>query len=417
MSKQKIRVKPNAGVRNNESSKLIEKYKFHYKPEEWERDFRTFLRKQYLPLCFKNPGSKEAQKFINEMTSNTYIDIWIAQVTDPTYNPNVNGNFERTEHYGDRGQGEKLSYLSYVKYPDFTEDDVSNVQSRYLSKMQQAQWSAEIGLPKYYRGFLEMTIDLQEDLFEALYGAILIVGNQVNQGLGHTLAQNFIFYLFKDIKLDQTLKDPKTRFKDIMETMLWTDGPNFKENYSAIPRGNKQVQYVLYLPDVAVSAINKNKKPSKKPINAKIVEKIANIKADNKEILKQMYTEALDILKDYGYDREEILKARKNVQVDDELQAELDEKLAEEKLTNLQVKTFKHKVEKKKTEFIYQLIAHDGEQLVVLYSVKVNFGSRKISREDLYTILIKEFLKHEASYPDPKDRLFHRPIIRNFDIV
>lgn len=401
----------------NKAGKLAKEYKFHYNPEAWEKDFRKFLKTKYLPFCFKKPLRESDKELINQMVSKKYFDTWIALVTHSTYNPNVRGNSERTEHYGDRGQAQKLSYLVYVKHPEFTEDDVSNIQNKYLSKKQQAQWSVELGIPKFFRGFIEMTIDIQEDLFEAVYGGIHIIGNKINPGLGEILGQNFMFNMFKDIDLGPTLKDPKTRFKDIIETKMWSDGPNFKENYSANPRGNKQVHYTLYLPEKAVLEINKNKEKNMRPISPKIVEKTVNIKADRKEVLKQMYVEALNVLEKYGYNREKILEERKDVQVTGELKDRLDQKMANEKLSNIRMTTYKHKLQQKKTIFIYQLVAYDEEleEDIILYSAKVNLGRSKISGKDLYKILVKEFLNGEKGLK-AEDRDMIRPIIREFTV-
>ena len=86
------------------------------------------------------------------------MPYWIIGVTDESYDNNISNNYEVPEYYGDEVMSAKLAYFMLKEHPDFTEDQMSNIDKKYLSKEYQSKMSDDIGLPNWFRGFVKVTI-------------------------------------------------------------------------------------------------------------------------------------------------------------------------------------------------------------------------------------------------------------------
>lgn len=168
-------------------------------------------------------------KFISSIVSNLTKDkdmvnkiasdpIWEISFTHTTFNPNIGENYEILEKIGDAAM--KLAFSEYLfnTFHVISESEISEYQVHYLSKVEQARMSIELGLPKYVLTPLPTTIHIHEDVLESFFGTLFLLGNTEKPGLGYVLCYNMVIYMFKDVDFEETEFDvTRTELKELLE--------------------------------------------------------------------------------------------------------------------------------------------------------------------------------------------------------
>lgn len=170
--------------------------------------------KEYQKYIYQILINISPENIALEMVSEKYMPIWIQAVVHESYN--LTANYETLETEGDSTL--KYTMVKYLKkrFPHITSQGLTEYTNRYMSKEFQQIFSAEMKLPTWiYQDSIEMTIHIQEDLFESFIGAILIIGNQILENLGLSYIFNFITILLSDTQFDpkMILGKPKTQLQ------------------------------------------------------------------------------------------------------------------------------------------------------------------------------------------------------------
>lgn len=188
------------------------------------------------------------------------VEVWHSAFTHPFYNPNPGKNYEVLEKLGDSVV--KTAFIDYVteSRPTIDEAELTEGFNSVLSKISMGQISKSLGLPNVIRTILgTSTISINEDLFEAFYGALYQSGERtIGQGSGQGLAYDVFWWLINDgyIVLPEKFQSPYiTQVNTVFTSNGWgkgptiskeKEGPNFtvrlsltKEAMVALSRGSK----------------------------------------------------------------------------------------------------------------------------------------------------------------------------------
>lgn len=203
---------------------------FYTNPEQWLEGLRYFLYNNILPKCLSqtDPNYEESRtKLINQ----TAMSIWIKCFTHKSFNPNGTDNYETIEHMGDTAMKTAFDSAVIQKYPGINEYEITLMNNYYISKPIQRDISFKLGLYKWMRSLIPVTIHVHEDLLEALFGGLFKVGDRViGKGNGYSLASNLsaTIYNVDDIDINEILAHPRSQIKEIIEKMRWHEGSGLK---------------------------------------------------------------------------------------------------------------------------------------------------------------------------------------------
>lgn len=181
--------------------------------EEWDKNFEVFL-KNILSQVAKE---ETIQKIINVNT----LSMWKKAFTHETID--LNDNYEQLETIGDRVL--ELSFLKYLlrKFPDLNPQEITELKSKYMSKIYQGTTSRKLGFGDWIRvGNDISSISILEDVFESFFGALFeISDNIIGDGVGYVLCLKFLTLIFEDVKFDLSKAQghPRSQIKEIFEML------------------------------------------------------------------------------------------------------------------------------------------------------------------------------------------------------
>lgn len=183
----------------------------------WYNGLRDYLMNQILPLIVGKPEQREMMVSPEMMN-----EVWIPCFTHESFDPNVGNNYEELEFVGDHAMEYNFIMYLYLNYK-FNRAELSQLKSHYMSKPFQAKISLMLGLNKWVR-FRTVHIDTHtfEDILEALFGAINIVGDRVFKfGAGNGLCFVMMNHIFSQEPIDMqyTKGKPKTVMKETFEQL------------------------------------------------------------------------------------------------------------------------------------------------------------------------------------------------------
>lgn len=197
----------------------------------WISSLQHYLYQQVLSLA--EPDEKRRAKLVDSAN----MRVWQAAFTDKSYDPNYGFNYEVLEKIGDAAL--KLAFNRYllVRFPDIDQLELSEMTSFYLSKAELAGIGLKLKVGDYSRTLLDKNANLYEDIVEAIFGALMEVGDRSFQvGVGYILCYNLVVSIWSSIDLSLTVASgmPKTQVKQIFEKLRWGpvgeswDIPTFK---------------------------------------------------------------------------------------------------------------------------------------------------------------------------------------------
>ena len=182
-----------------------------YGDKKWREDLKKFLFKTIS-------GFEEDEELVKIILSD--MTLWYKAFTHKTFNPNFGENYEELEKLGDASA--KLAFLQYLmkRFEIITNAELSEYQSFYLSKPEQAKISIKLGLPKYILTPLDKNIHIFEDVLEAFFGALFTLGEEkIRPGAGYVLCFNLTVFLYDDMEFEEeaALGNSITRVKEFFE--------------------------------------------------------------------------------------------------------------------------------------------------------------------------------------------------------
>jgi dsRNA-specific ribonuclease len=275
-------------------------------PDKWFEGLIYFLYTNIISKIIPNTDLNRDKNAKLLLSPPTY-ERWKACFTHATFNPNQDSNYEVPEKIGDTVAGTTFMNFQRNKNPHITQDVISQLKAKYMSKEEQRKKSDALGLKDWVRIVKDWTQSVSEDLFESLYGTIFIVGNEIlEDGDGYALANNLMIYMYKDDVFDLNYKDATTKIKEIFEKMHWSDYDQFKmkeigdaiENKNARDYNSKWSIVLRLTPKAKDYIVNKRKVELTTDILASYV-------GGNKDFVKnKAYEDALEKLKEYGISTE-----------------------------------------------------------------------------------------------------------------
>ena len=184
----------------------------------WYEGLRNYLKKTLTIII---PSAPHREYMVNEEA----MKIWVTCFTHESFNPNVGMNYEELELVGDHSMEFNFVKYMYLTMPKITRSELSELKSKYISKVFQAQVGAKMGLDKWIRTRVEINTHVNEDLLESFFGGLDTVGDKVFKfGAGAGLAYNMILKIFEDTPIDRNLGKrghPKTQMKETFEKLHW----------------------------------------------------------------------------------------------------------------------------------------------------------------------------------------------------
>lgn len=170
---------------------------------------KVFIRNLLSPIVPK--------QYLQPLLSNENMKIWTNSFTHESYDPM--DNLEKNEYLGDLVIECVFIFYLTQRFPNYTREDYSNIRMIHQSGPKQAQMAERMGLHKHAKviGAKEIVEKVKTDLYEAFIGALFIVGNSLNEGLGFSLCYNLFLHYFdeNDITSYDHLGAPRTAVEQL----------------------------------------------------------------------------------------------------------------------------------------------------------------------------------------------------------
>jgi hypothetical protein len=182
-------------------------------PKEYDIAFEKFLISILTPIA----KEETIAKIVNTKT----LPMWKKAFTHETID--LNDNYEQLETIGDRVL--ELTFLKYLlrKFPDLTPQEITELKSKYMSKIYQGTTSRKLGFGDWIRvGDDISSISILEDVFESFFGALFEISDQVlGDGAGYVMALKFLALIFSDVEFDLSKSQghPRSQIKEIFEML------------------------------------------------------------------------------------------------------------------------------------------------------------------------------------------------------
>jgi len=160
------------------------------------------------------------------MLSDEAMKTWIKAFTHQSFiHGGVTDNYEKLEILGDAFL--KATFIRYLmrRYENTLEPShISALQDRYMSKVFQRQLAVNMGFQPLIRiSDLKVNMSILEDVFEAFFGALIEVSDEIAEGFGYINAYNLLVYLLNPIQfnLSYAYGRSKTQIKEFFERLGW----------------------------------------------------------------------------------------------------------------------------------------------------------------------------------------------------
>lgn len=181
------------------------------KPKDYNKKLQSFIHS-----LLSNLESNESM-----LTKLSNSELWEVAFTHETFNPNPGENYEILEKIGDAAM--KLAFTEYLydRVEGIDESEISELQTFYLSKIEQARLSNKLNLSDHLLIVIKKSINTSEDILESFFGALFLSGNQIKPAYGYLLCFNMIVFLFDDIELldDEKTNVAVTQLKELLESI------------------------------------------------------------------------------------------------------------------------------------------------------------------------------------------------------
>jgi len=201
--------------------------------EAWAKRLIEFLYTDLL--MYAVPDDEQRAKLLSEQA----LYFWFPAFTHVSYNPNDGENYEVLEKLGDPEMEAAFDTFILVDKEMFgiTEGQLSSLKGYYLAKKFQSVLSEQLGLPQYVRTTQNLNLSIQEDVLEAVYGAMkLTLMFFLSDQDKSKIIYKFLQGQFINIEIDRSIfyGPPKTQVKEIFEKMNWRRELNTLEEVQVV---------------------------------------------------------------------------------------------------------------------------------------------------------------------------------------
>lgn len=205
--------------------------KVYENESEWDKNFIKFLKNIMAPIA--------KEETINKIVNMKTLPMWKKAFTHETID--LNDNYEQLETIGDRVL--ELVFLKYLlrKFPDLSPQEITELKSKYMSKIYQGTTSRKLGFGDWIRvGNDVSSISILEDVFESFFGALFEISDmEIGDGVGYVMALKFLTMIFTDVDFDLSKAQghPKSQIKEILEMLKYEFDPDQVEEIVATDKG------------------------------------------------------------------------------------------------------------------------------------------------------------------------------------
>ena len=206
---------------------------------EYLKRLQLFIFVHLTPLAIlESPKSLKDRK---TLVSEEAMGLWVPTFTHRSYNPNNGENYETQEYVGDSIMGSTFAYALTTLYPTISPEALTDLKNAKVWKEEQAKLSDQIGLARFLRTNLPISVSDKEDLLEAVFGTLKRLGNTLYgiPGTGDVLCSNLMVTLYRlnEFVLDVTkIKAPANQLKEIGDKLKWWKGKTGSVEEFGIPR-------------------------------------------------------------------------------------------------------------------------------------------------------------------------------------
>lgn len=349
---------------------------------QWLMEYQRYLSIILSPII--SPTS-----LLNKFLSIEYMPLWVQSVTHITFDARI--NYESLEIDGDALL--KWIFKVYIRqrFPNISEQGLSEYTSRYMAKENQKIFTREMKLNQWVLADDEIDTNndsICEDVFESFVGVISMIANQINIstkknvntgvsfGFGAECAFNILPLIFNEITFDKKwiLGKPITTLKQRGEMLKLGKGGGIIVSKNI--ENNGSTTMILNFEPKALEKLLSYKKVLYNPI--------ATANAFGKNVVEdKVWDIALTYCENAGYTHEWALEIKDKHMfdgIDEELVKRAKDKA---RLENLQQLEFKQpKNISTKYNVIMQLIAHDvgsGIESNKTRSLEVSKGNNELN--------------------------------------
>nr|QBK90620.1 MAG: ribonuclease III [Pithovirus LCPAC104] len=267
---------------------------FYKDSKTWETHLKNFIKNEILPIALDN------EQVISKLTNSKSMEVWKNVFTSSKWNPNNGENYELYEYYGDSVMRTHFDNYIIKKFPKISQEEATNLRIHYLSKIEQGKISGNLKLDEYVRTPIRKDTSLREDLLEALFGGLHMLGDSTFKlGMGNALTYNFFISIFDKIggiDLKFSFGDYKSKVKEIYDKTAWQKDLSSLEEYSKID--NEKQIFKLKYPGQAIREL-KEIGLIIKDKNIVIIERVGGHHTQ-KSLSKEAYEKAYYIFKEKG---------------------------------------------------------------------------------------------------------------------
>jgi hypothetical protein len=164
--------------------------------DEYIAGLKSFID-QLLAKIISNPQERE-EYFTPERMSE-----WINAFTNKTFD--AQSNYEVHEMLGDRAMKFAFAYYLIQRIPGITEEQLTDLQNYFLTKIPQSQLAKDLGFGEYIRTMGGVKTDMLEDVLEAFFGALFVISEDVKGGLGFFNTFSMLVALYKNIPFEEEI--------------------------------------------------------------------------------------------------------------------------------------------------------------------------------------------------------------------
>src|SRR5680860_675824 len=155
---------------------------------EWINQLQQMIYTKIAPLAIPDDDTNRRIQLVSQDA----MMIWIRAFTHKSYDPNAENNYELLEHLGDKAIGLAFDQYLINKFPAteneaaITESESSELITSYMSKQNQSEMAANLGLDNWVRTLFDKSMHVREDIFESMFGALIQIGDRImGRGVGY----------------------------------------------------------------------------------------------------------------------------------------------------------------------------------------------------------------------------------------
>lgn len=289
--------------------------------KSWLTNLQRFVYDRITPLFAKT--EEERVKAVGPEA----MAIWAKTFTHESFNPETGANYEELEKLGDIVM--KAAFITYLQYNTerfgiLNRGQLSELSNHYMAREEQSLIARDLGLSRFLRSAIPPNLAVQEDLLEALFGAMLLIGNsQVfnpsrGAGRGTEFVYNAIVNIYSKVAIDMryTKGHAKTQVTQIFRRLNWGNIIEENDEVSEDEFTSVSVTTLRFTPR-AIDYLKRNRIPFQSDV-------LASERGSTKLVSSnRAYSTALRVLEEMGLSKAEVSKIRAEIEISDPVIAPL----------------------------------------------------------------------------------------------